>query len=123
MQIGFGVVYHRENLILQHVINMKKLLCTALCASALFCSCGDPTFDASQADESTMKILTSLSGDEQAQFKSAMQRIGLAKGIEAIGAGKTQAELIAELNAMLDGKTAAEIIAMSNKVEVLALFE
>ena len=102
---------------------MKRILCTALCASALLCSCGDPTFDAAQADESTAEILTSLSDEEKALFKTSLQRIGLAKGIEAICQGKNQAELIAELNAMLDGKTAAEIIAISNKIEVLAVSE
>ncbi len=83
---------------------MKNILFTTLfCGAALLLSsCGEPTYDSSDPEVSSLEMMKDLSESDKKEFKQALVRISVAAALE----GKSP-EVISR---MLDGKTVKEII-------------
>lgn len=94
---------------------MKNIfLLTLFCGAAmLLSSCGDPTYDTSDPEVSTLKMMKDLSEPEKKELTDAIKRISVAAAFE----GKSVAQ-IAEL---LEGKTAKEIIEMGKNTKAPSL--
>ena len=90
---------------------MKNIVLTTLLCSAalLLSSCGEPTYDSSDPEVSSLEMMKNLSENEKKEFKNALKRIALAAAFEGMNA-----EAISK---MLDGKTAKEIIEMGKNTK------
>ena len=90
---------------------MKNIFYTTLLCSAalLLSSCGEPTYDASDPEVSSLEMMKNLSENEKAEFKQALTRIAVAAAFE----GKN----VEAISRMLDGKTVKEIIEMGKNTK------
>lgn len=82
---------------------MKKAFFALMAAAALtLSSCGDPTFDKSNPEESGKAMEEKLSDDKKAELKKAIARLVIQNGLNKDAVFDK-----------IDGKTAEEIIEMA----------
>lgn len=104
---------------------MKKKLSMMMLtvAAALLSSCGPATFDIDNPEESTNKMLESLSNKDKIAFVQAVQQITLhqlrEQGLSLMEMAKISkdTEKSKEILRCLDGKTVVEIIDMAKNID------
>ena len=104
-------------------MNMKKLSVLLLATTVLFSSCGQPTYDIDNPEESSAEMVKNLSAEEKVAFARAVQKITLhelnKKGLSLMEMARLakNPEAAKELLRCLDGKSVDEIIELSKNLD------